>query len=73
MESPVSIPVVQFQAFDNDKNDEIHYNISSQEFTIDKLTGQVYYTNEKYLSEETSAVITVTLLSYDPDKAWCYP
>ena len=73
LESPVSIPVVQFQAFDNDKNDEIHYNISSQDFTIDEFTGQVYYTNEKYLSEETSAVIKVKLLSYDSDKAWCYP
>ena len=69
LESPVSIPVVQFQAFDNDKNDEIHYSISSQDFTIDEFTGQVYYNSEKYLSEEISAVIKVTLLSYDPDKA----
>ena len=69
LESPVSIPVVQFHAFDNDKNDEIHYNISSHDFTIDDFTGQVYYTNEKYLSEETSAVIKVKLLSYDSDKA----
>ena len=69
LESPVSIPVVQFQAFDNDKNDEIHYSISSQDFTIDEFTGQVYYNSEKYLSEEISAVIKVTLLSYDHDKA----
>ena len=69
LESPVSIPVVQFQAFDNDKNDEIHYSISSQDFTIDEFTGQVYYDSEQYLSEEISAVIKVTLLSYDPDKA----
>ena len=66
LESPVSIPVVQFQAFDNDKNDEIHYNISSQDFTIDEFTGQVYYNSEQYLSEEISAVIQVQHLSYDP-------
>ena len=66
LESPVSIPVVQFQAFDNDKNDEIHYNISSQDFTIDQFTGQVYYNSEQYLSEEISAVIQVQHLSYDP-------
>ena len=69
LESPVSIPVVQFQAFDNDKNDEIHYSISCQDFTIDEFTGQVYYNSEKYLSEEISAVIKVKLLSNDPDKA----
>lgn len=66
LESPVSIPVVQFQAFDNDKNDEIHYSISSQDFTIDEFTGQVYYNSEQYLSEEISAVIQVQHLSYDP-------
>ena len=66
LESPVSIPVVQFQAFDNDKNDEIHYGISSQDFTIDEFTGQVYYNSEQYLSEEISADIQVQHLSYDP-------
>ena len=57
---------MQFQAFDNDKNDEIHYSISSQDFTIDEFTGQVYYNSEQYLSEEISADIQVQHLSYDP-------
>ena len=61
LESPVSIPIAQFHAYDNDRNDEINFTISDEAnyFTIDKMTGNVYYTNDKYLSVQASATISV--------------
>ena len=61
LESPISIPIAQFPAYDNDRHDEIHFTISNEanDFTIDKMTGNVYYAKDQYLSVPANATIHV--------------
>lgn len=61
LESPVSIPVAQFTATDNDKGDSLSYSIQgSEDFVIDSKSGEVFYIKDQYL-EAANVQVTISV------------